>query len=109
MLNRASQRAKKSGLECTITVKDIEIPETCPILGMRLEHHVGSPGGKPNSPSLDRIDNEFGYIPGNTRVISLLANVMKNCANEEQLVKFAEWVIDEYKPKLERKRVKRLS
>lgn len=109
MLNRASQRARKSGLECTIRTDDIKIPETCPILGMPLIHHVGSPGGKPNSPALDRIDNELGYVPGNVRVISHLANMMKSCANEEQLVRFAEWVIDEYKPKLKRERVKRLS
>lgn len=109
MLNRASTRARKGGFECTITTDDIVIPETCPILGTPLIHHSGSPGGKPNSPSLDRIDNELGYVPGNVRVISHLANMMKSCANEEQLVRFAEWVIDEYKPKLKREKVKRLS
>lgn len=108
MLNRASQRARKSGLECTIALADIKIPETCPVLGMPLAHHVGSPGGKPNSPALDRVDNAQGYVPGNVRVISHLANMMKSCASEEQLVRFAEWVIQEYKPKLKRE-TKRLS
>ncbi len=108
MLARASARSKRSGLECSIVAEDIVIPKTCPILGMPLVQHAGSPGGKPNSPALDRVDNDQGYVPGNIRVISHLANMMKSSASEEQLVRFAEWVIQEYKPKLKRES-KRLS
>ena len=108
MLNRATQRSRKSGLECSIAISDIKIPETCPVLGMPLACHVGAPGGRPNSPALDRVDNAQGYVPGNVRVISHLANMMKSSASEEQLVRFAEWVIQEYKPKLKRES-KRLS
>lgn len=104
MLNRAAQRARKSGLECTITVDDIVIPEVCPALGIPLKAHVGAPGGRPNSPSLDRIENDRGYEPGNVRVLSHMANMMKSSASEEMLVKFAHWVIQEYEPKLKRGR-----
>ena len=100
MHNAAQQRSRVSGLEFTITQADINIPETCPILGMPLVRHVGSPGGRPNSPALDRIDNALGYIPGNVQVISHLANMMKSHANEEQLFRFGTWAVKEYGPKL---------
>lgn len=96
MLARAKVRAKSSGIKCSIRVEDIHIPEICPILGVRLEVHSGSAGGKPYSPSLDRIDNSKGYEPGNVVVISHLANMMKSSANPEQLVLFAKWVLTNY-------------
>jgi hypothetical protein len=94
--NRAKQRAKAKGLEFTITQNDIEIPVFCPILEIPLETHSGSSGGRPNSPSLDRIDNAKGYLPNNIQVISSLANQMKGAATREQLVKFAEYMIEVY-------------
>lgn len=95
MLTRAKQRAKRHGLEFSITVDDVKIPLVCPILGIVLETNSGS-GGKPSSPSLDRIDNTKGYVPGNVQVVSHLANVMKSDANPEELLAFAEWVMDTY-------------
>ena len=78
-------------------LEDIVIPESCPILRIPIIYHSGSSGGKINSPALDRIDNSKGYIKGNVLVISHLANMMKSCANEEQLILFAQWVFDNYK------------
>ena len=64
-------------MACTITVADIVIPAVCPILGIPL---VMRSGGKPraDAPTLDRIDNSQGYIPGNVRVISARANRLKS-------------------------------
>jgi hypothetical protein len=93
MLNRAKSRAQKQGLPFSITEKDIVIPEYCPILGIKLEHHRGKPGAYKNSPSLDREIPEKGYVPGNVRVISQLANQCKGNATPEELVGFAKWIL----------------
>lgn len=91
MVRRAKSRAKIKGLEFNITVKDIFIPDVCPALKIPLEHHKGK--YQDNSPSLDRINPNLGYIKGNVRVISALANKMKSSANEEQLQMFAKWIL----------------
>lgn len=93
MLNRAKERAKKSNVPFSITEKDIVIPEYCPIMGIKLEHHRGRSGAYKNSPSLDRIIPEKGYVPGNVRVVSQLANQCKGNATPEEMMKFAHWVI----------------
>lgn len=95
MYRRAKQRAKEKGIGFDLEKSDVIIPEFCPILGVKLEPHVGHSGGRPNSPALDRIDNSKGYIKGNVVVISHLANMMKSSATKEQLVAFADWVYKE--------------
>ena len=93
MLNRAKTRAEKQNIPFSITEKDIVIPEYCPILGIKLEHHRGRPGAYKNSPSLDKIIPKKGYIPGNVRVISQLANQCKGGATPEELIDFAKWIL----------------
>lgn len=79
----AKRRARKRGIEFTIEIKDIVIPEDCPVLGTPL-----SPGkGKMHdaSPTLDRIDNTQGYIRDNIRVISYKANRAKGNLTKEEI------------------------
>ena len=85
MISSAKSRSKKNGLTCSITAKDIHIPERCPYLGVFLERGVGR-GGSDNSPSLDRIDISKGYIPGNIQVISNKANRIKTDATADELI-----------------------
>lgn len=94
---RAKARAKLAQMEFDIAVDDIEIPEECPIMGIPLATFEGSPGGRPNSPSLDRIDSTKGYVKGNIQVISHLSNQMKSSATPKQMLKFADWVYKTYK------------
>ena len=47
-----------------------------------------------NSPSIDRIDSNKGYIKGNVRIISLRANMMKNDANLQELEEFCKNVLN---------------
>lgn len=93
MHQRAKQRCRKSGLEFSITVDDIVIPDVCPILGIPLNMNSGRSGAYKNSPSLDRINNNKGYTPDNIQVISQLANAMKGAASDKELIAFAKWVL----------------
>lgn len=92
MLGRSRQRAKKKGIEFSLTRSDIVVPSVCPVLGLRLQRNLGGTAA-PNSPSLDRIDPAHGYVPGNVQVISYRANAMKSDASREELKMFAEWVL----------------
>lgn len=94
MFQRAKCRAKVKDLEFDLTVKDIIIPKHCPILGIELVCKSGAPGGQKNSPALDRKDSKRGYTKDNVQVISHLANMMKSHANEKELIRFANWVIN---------------
>ena len=89
MVYAARNRARINGLECAITKDDIEIPETCPVLGIPLFARVGAGRSNrdqvENSPSLDRIDNSKGYVPSNIAVISMRANMIKNNATLAEL------------------------
>jgi hypothetical protein len=96
----AKRRAKIKGLEFSIEEKDIDIPILCPILGIpivKVYTKGKSTGPTPNSPSRDRIDNSKGYIKGNVKVISHKANSMKHSATKEELIRFANWIMDTYK------------
>jgi len=96
LLSAARNRARKKGIPFDITVKDINIPTHCPILGIQLTRKLGTHGGTFSSASLDKINPELGYIKGNVQVISLLANNMKSNANVEQLKIFAKWIQETY-------------
>jgi hypothetical protein len=88
MLPRARNRARKLSVPFELTLDDFVIPEICPVLGIPLHRH----GSIDHRPSLDRVQNELGYVPGNVNVISYLANRIKNNATIDQLKK----VVDHY-------------
>lgn len=97
MFTAAQERARKKNLEFDITKDDIEIPDTCPVLGITIKSGIGRPGENKlvsgaidSSPSLDRIDNSKGYIKGNVRVISWRANYLKNTATLDEMIKLGE-------------------
>ena len=94
MLDRAKQRAKKLGIAYALSREDITIPDKCPVFDVPIERAWGGKA-KPNSPSLDRIHPEEGYVSGNVQVISYKANVMKSNASTDDLLKFANWVVKE--------------
>lgn len=95
MLKTAKWRAEKAGVPCTITIEDIVIPELCPVLGIPLQ--IGTRGFTNNSPTLDRIRPELGYVPGNVAVISLRANRIKNDAGLVELEAVANWLREQLK------------
>jgi hypothetical protein len=89
MLTRAKSRAKIGNIPFNLTLEDISIPDTCPLLGIPIEVQPKK-GYHPNSPSLDKIIPEKGYIKGNVWVISNRANTLKNDATLTELKTLVE-------------------
>jgi len=87
MLMQARARAKKKSLTFSIVEADIHVPIACPLLDIPLFPGKGT--WCPNSPTVDRIDNTQGYIPGNVWVISWRANELKGNATADELMKLA--------------------
>lgn len=85
MLQNARTRARAAGVPFILSVQDIVVPSHCPILGLPLFQVLGKKGGGDNSPSLDRVIPEKGYVPGNIIVISNRANRLKSDATIAEL------------------------
>lgn len=96
MWRRAKSRANEQGIPFDIVVDDIVIPDVCPVLGIPIKINVGKSGAFMDSPSLDKIIPELGYVKGNIQVMSQLANQMKGAASREQLLTFADWIKKTY-------------
>jgi hypothetical protein len=90
ILQQARRRAKLKKVPFDITVDDIEVPEFCPVLGLRLAVNEGH--AKDNSITIDRIVPELGYVKSNVAIISFKANTIKNNASIEELEKVLKWV-----------------
>lgn len=89
LLRRAEESAKARGLTFNLTIDDIHLPESCPLLDILMFFDSENPRHD-GTPSIDRIDNSKGYVKGNVWIISRKANVMKNDASLEELATFAE-------------------
>lgn len=87
ILYRCRSRAKRLRIAFNLTLEDIVIPVVCPVLGIPIDRAgTGQKGGRPNSPSLDRIDPQAaGYTKGNVRIISNRANTLKCDASIAEL------------------------
>jgi hypothetical protein len=97
LLGQARYRAKKKGIEFNLELSDVVIPKVCPVLKILLSAGSSSGGPRGCSPSLDRIDNTKGYIKGNVQVMSHKANTMKHCADNNELILFANWIKKTYR------------
>lgn len=94
MWRNSRNRAKEIGVEFTLQPSDIVIPETCPVLGTKLEVGGGKGGSWKNfaSPSIDRFDNTKGYTPDNIRIISWRANMLKRDATLAEIEAVASYM-----------------
>jgi len=83
---QARYRARKRNVFFDIEPTDVVVPDFCPVLGIRMVMGNGKKGGPtPNSPTLDRINPDVGYVPENIWVISWRANLLKGDATIEEL------------------------
>lgn len=90
VLHNIKTRAKKLGVPFSLTADDIECPEFCPVLGIRLERSLNPKGGVTDfAPTVDRLIPEIGYVKGNVMVISHKANRIKNDATVDELMTVA--------------------
>ena len=86
MITSIRNRCNRKGIEFSITADDIVIPDLCPVLGVPLVR-----GHRRFAPSVDRIDPNLGYVPGNVMVVSNIVNTMKNNASQEELRMFCKF------------------
>jgi hypothetical protein len=87
-LRTARWNAKNRGREFSIELSDLpEVPERCPVFGTPLR----SDGRTDDRPSLDRIDNSRGYVPGNVIFVSYRANRLKGDATPDELQQLANF------------------
>ena len=88
-------QALKKGIPFTIELEDIEQPEFCPVLGLKLNYAWGGKNGKakdPNKATIDKLDPAKGYIPGNVFIISWRANKLKSDMRIEELEKILTYM-----------------
>jgi hypothetical protein len=88
-LSTLRNRCNKRGIPFNLDEKDIIAPEFCPVLGIKLRtnYKIGATDGgiTSNSPTVDRIIPELGYVKGNIIVVSHLANRIRNNATPQQI------------------------
>ena len=96
MLSGARARAKKQGMEFSITEADLlPQPTHCPVLGIELVYWpLGAGKGKyrANSASIDRKDNSKGYVHGNVFIVSYRANSVKRDGTAEEHEAIMTWM-----------------
>ena len=99
---RAKYRDKKKKYGYDLTVEYLkqlwdEQKELCPITGWKLILPENTRNGwsikNPMNASLDRIDNSKGYLQGNVRFISTMANMARNVFSDEELIDFCKSVV----------------
>lgn len=66
-------------------------PDTCPVFGVPFMF-VGGKCIHEFSPSVDRVNNLFGYTKDNVVVISMKANVIKNAYQSDDVRTVANWL-----------------
>jgi hypothetical protein len=89
LLRWARRRAEEQSVVFNITLDDIIIPPVCPVLGIPIR--CGSGSSTDNSPTLDKIVPELGYVSGNVVVISNRANRLKSNASWFELKRLADF------------------
>jgi hypothetical protein len=93
----AKSRAQNKNVPFNITLKYLRevAGDHCPVFGHKFvwgRSKLGKGKTTGDSPSLDRIVPELGYVPGNVVFISHNANRIKNDATEKELYAVADWL-----------------
>lgn len=89
LLYQTKAFAKRRGIEFTLLIKDIIIPDVCPLTETEITKSV-SEGRMLSNPYVYRIDESIGYTKENIIITCVLANHLRTCATKEQIVAFAK-------------------
>jgi hypothetical protein len=81
---------KKTKFGSSLSVHDLTFPSHCPILGIEIDYFNDVIGD--NSPSLDRVDPDGGYVAGNVLIVSMKANRIKQNGTLDEILKIAEYI-----------------
>lgn len=94
LMYAAKKRAKAKNLPFDLDIDYLNsiVSFRCPVFRNRLSWGIQKGFATADSPSLDRIIPELGYVKGNVMFISYLANSMKQNATPQQLQQFANWI-----------------
>lgn len=94
IFTRKRNSCRPRGIKFTITFAELDFPDVCPVLGLRLSY--AKPRGsknrvEENAPTFDRIDPSKGYISGNVLIVSWRANRIKNDGTPDEHAKIAKF------------------
>lgn len=85
---RATERRLSFDLDVDYMLEIYPADGLCPVLGEKMEFG----GTTENSPSVDRLIPEKGYLKGNVAWVSKLANVIKSDLTATELRQVASWI-----------------
>jgi hypothetical protein len=84
-------RAKLHNIDFDISESEFQIPEFCPVLGIRLNTTLGERTNA--TPTVDKKLPELGYVSGNVFIVSWLANRIKSdCTDPSVFEKIAKYL-----------------
>jgi hypothetical protein len=86
-MQSAKQRAKRFGVSFDPAIEQElgEYPDRCPVCHVEMVSHIGEGRMQSDSPSVDRILPELGYVPGNVQWLCLGCNRIKQDDTMEDL------------------------
>ena len=91
MIHHVRRRALRDNIPFTITIGDIHpLPSVCPVCGKTMGAGAKCPAS--DRRSLDKIQPQLGYVPGNVAVICVSCNSVKGQSTPEQLVALVKWL-----------------
>lgn len=101
-IRRAEYRHKKKGYGCDLTLEYLKKlwekqNGICPFTGWKLILPKNSEEFENKNianASIDRIDNYIGYMQGNVRFVSIMANLARQSFADQQVINFCKAVTD---------------
>lgn len=89
------QAANQKNIPFTILFNEIEQPEYCPVLGIKLNYGWSGLNRRDDAKAtIDKVIPEVGYVPGNVFVISWRANKLKGNMTLDELQKIMNYIKD---------------